>query len=574
MTGLSRALRVAFIAGLASCGGSERRAVEDAAAPAAVQAEAVQFIAWHESVVKPLEKAIAEAWWNANTSGRDADFKAKEAAENELDAVLADRARARRLEKIHDDIAAAGGRIDPLVARQIELLRLQYLEKQLDPELLKRLAAKANAIEQVFNVYRAKVDGKELTDSQVRKILKESRDPAERKAVWEAGKAVGAAVQADLRELVRLRNEAARALGFQDYHRMQLTLGEQDPEQVLALFDELHDLTREPFAVAKNHIDAQLARAYGITVSGLRPWHYQDPFFQEPQAVFPADLDSAYAGADILRLCREFYAGIGLPVDAVLARSDLREKPGKSPHAFCTDIDREGDVRVLANVVPNHYWMGTMLHELGHAVYSSLNIPAEVPYILRTDAHALCTEAVAMLFERFAARGDWLEAMGVAVKDRGAFDEAGALARRHHLLIFAAWSQVMFRFEKSMYADPGQDLNKLWWDLVEKYQLVRRPEGRDAPDYAAKIHIVSAPAYYHNYLMGELFACQLNAAIAREVLGVPPARALYNGNPKVGAFLKARVFAPGRTVRWTELVRAATGEPLNARAFAAEFKGR
>lgn len=132
----------------------------------------------------------------------------------------------------------------------------------------------------------------------------------------------------------------------------------------------------------------------------------------------------------------------------------------------------------------------------------------------------------------------------------------------------------MFRFEKSMYADPGQDLNKLWWDLVEKYQLVRRPEGRDAPDYAAKIHIVSAPAYYHNYLMGELFACQLNAAIAREVLGVPPARALYNGNPKVGAFLKARVFAPGRTVRWTELVRAATGEPLNARAFAAEFKGR
>ena len=67
---------------------------------------------------------------------------------------------------------------------------------------------------------------------------------------------------------------------------------------------------------------------------------------------------------------------------------------------------------------------------------------------------------------------------------------------------------------------------------------------------------------------------QLNAAIAREVLGVPPARALYNGNPKVGAFLKARVFAPGRTVRWTELVRAATGEPLNARAFAAEFKGR
>ena len=57
-------------------------------------------------------------------------------------------------------------------------------------------------------------------------------------------------------------------------------------------------------------------------------------------------------------------------------RSDLYEKPGKSPHAFCTDIDREGDVRVLANIVPNEYWMGTMLHELGHSVYSQQEHPA------------------------------------------------------------------------------------------------------------------------------------------------------------------------------------------------------
>ena len=111
----------------------------------------------------------------------------------------------------------------------------------------------------------------------------------------------------------------------------------------------------------------------------LRPWHYHDPFFQESPAVFAADLDSAYAKLDILKLCRDFYAGIGLPIDDVIARSDLYEKPGKSPHAFCTDIDREGDVRVLANIVPNEYWMGTMLHELGHSVYSSKNIPATSP---------------------------------------------------------------------------------------------------------------------------------------------------------------------------------------------------
>ena len=49
------------------------------------------------------------------------------------------------------------------------MLYLQYLEKQVDPELLKKITAKANAVEQAFNVYRAKVDGKEMTDSEVRK---------------------------------------------------------------------------------------------------------------------------------------------------------------------------------------------------------------------------------------------------------------------------------------------------------------------------------------------------------------------------------------------------------------------
>jgi len=79
---------------------------------------------------------------------------------------------------------------------------LQYLEKQLDPALLKSITAKANAIEKAFNVFRATVDGHEMTDSEVRKVLKESKDSARRQAVWEASKAVGGKVESDLKELV------------------------------------------------------------------------------------------------------------------------------------------------------------------------------------------------------------------------------------------------------------------------------------------------------------------------------------------------------------------------------------
>ena len=177
-----------------------------------------------------------------------------------------------------------------------------------------------------------------------------------------------------------------------------------------------------------------------------------------------------------------------------------------------------------------------------------------------------------MLFERFSKDADWLQAMGVPVPDPSAFDKAGAKMQRAKLLVFSRWCQVMFRFEKALYENPDQDLNRLWWDLVERYQLVHRPKGRNAPDYASKIHIVSAPVYYHNYLMGELFASQVLHAIARDVLnGVDPAKASFVGNKAVGDFLKARVFAPGRSLDWNALTRHATGEALNAKAFAAEI---
>jgi peptidyl-dipeptidase A len=536
-------------------------------------ADARRFIAAHEAEVRPVEKAFSLAWWQANVGGKDADFKAKEEAQNRLDALLANPDKFAALKSIRQSLAQLAKPADPVLVRQIEVLYLQYLEKQVDPALLQQMSAKGNAIEKAFNQYRAKVNGQEMTDSQVRKALKESKDSQYLRSVWEAGKAVGPTVEADLKELVKLRNQAARKLGFRDFHVLQLALGEQRQEDVLKLFDEIDRLITPPFTRMKAEIDAQLAARFGVAAGELKPWHYQDPFFQEAPAIGDTDFDAVYAHADILALAKRFYTGIGLPIDDVIARSDLYEKPGKSPHAFCTDIDREGDVRVLANIVPNEYWMNTMLHELGHSVYSSKNIPATVPYVLRCESHTLCTEGLAMMFQGFAHHAGWLGKMGVPVADPKAFDAAGAHLERHNLLIFAAWCQVMFRFEKELYANPDQDLNKLWWDLVERYQHLQRPAGRNAPDYAAKIHIVSSPAYYHNYLLGQLFASQLHHAIAREVLRTEPAKALYNDRPEVGAFLKTKVFAPGRTLSWNALTRFATGADLSAAAFAQDLSG-
>ena len=148
--------------------------------------------------------------------------------------------------------------------------------------------------------------------------------------------------------------------------------------------------------------------------------------------------------------------------------------------------------------------------------------------------------------------------------------------RRNQLLIFSRWCQVMLRFEKGMYDNPDQDLNK---SLVGPGREVPIAEAtrtdRNAPGLRQQDpHRRRRRAYYHNYMMGQLFACQVHQAICpRRAEGEDPKTISYVGRKDVGEFMKQRVFAPGRTMSWDELTKFATGERLNPRAFAADFGG-
>jgi peptidyl-dipeptidase A len=139
------------------------------------------------------------------------------------------------------------------------------------------------------------------------------------------------------------------------------------------------------------------------------------------------------------------------------------------------------------------------------------------------------------------------------------------------MLVSARWILVMVHFERELYRDPDRDdLNTLWWDLVERMQFIRRPEGRDEPDWAAKIHFSTAPVYYHNYLLGELMASQLTAHLARGEMRGRRSGSI-RGVEAVGRFLRERIFAPGASLDWNELLVHATGEGLNPHYFVEEF---
>jgi peptidyl-dipeptidase A len=136
--------------------------------------------------------------------------------------------------------------------------------------------------------------------------------------------------------------------------------------------------------------------------------------------------------------------------------------------------------------------------------------------------------------------------------------------RRHEQLTFCRFTLTMFNFERELYENPKQDLNKLWWTLAEKYQQLKAPEGRDKADWASKMHFQGAPVYYHHYMLGEVFAAQLRSAVAN--------RGIKGWTPELGKYFAESVFKPGSLYRWAEFVEKATGEPLSAKSFAKEVK--
>jgi peptidyl-dipeptidase A len=357
-------------------------------------------------------------------------------------------------------------------------------------------------------------------------------------------------------ELISLRNESARNAGFSDFYSMQLELQELDPTTLFDLLEKLEKITASAWDEYKTELDTNLAKRFGISIEELMPWHYQDPFFQEAPKQ-KLDLDQYYAGKDIVAISNAYFESIGLPIGDVIARSDLFEREKKNQHAFCLCLDRKMDIRVLCNIRENEFWMGIMLHELGHAAYDKY-IDQNLPFVLRKPSHTLTTEASAMLFGRLSKNGDFSnQHVGLDKKKADEIDQLSRQQTAATLLVFSRWVMVMVHFERAMYQKTGIDLNRYWWDLVERFQGVNRVAGRNKPDWASKLHLACAPVYYQNYLLGEMFASQLLNKLS--------------SSKSIGDFLISRLYSIGDTMPWDETIAYATGEKLNPVYFAKDI---
>lgn len=446
---------------------------------------------------------------------------------------------------------------DPLLKRQLNVLIRSFKESQLPKDLLEAIAKKEAELSLTYANFRPVVDGKALSENELREILKLENDPERRKRAWEASKEIGVAMAPQILSLVSLRNRAAKHLGYQDYFEMQLDLQEVDRPHLFALLDDLAERSDAAYIHMLEDVKSRLSTRFNTPLKDFGPWAWSDPFCQE-DPLDTHELDRLLDGVDIAAACKRYYEAMGFDVRAILERSDLYERPGKCQHAFCTHIDRRGDIRTLNNISPSIKWLEVLLHELGHAIYET-GFDPNLPWLLRQPPHMIPTEAMALIAGRQAYRKAALPALVGPGKEPLIALADASLKRRQ--LIFSRWVLTMTHFESELYRSPSQDLSSLWWKLVEKFQKIPVPHGRSCKaDWAAKYHIGLAPVYYFSYLLGELFASSIQEALGQDL-----------ATPGSGDFLRKKLFAPGNSFTWSGLIRTVSGRDLSPEAWLREF---
>lgn len=553
--------------------------------PSALQERADHFLTLFNAGYQSLIAVREAASWDASVDVTPAHDAAAEATSRSFAAFTGHAtviAEARALLARRTELA-------PVTVLQLQRVLLNAAEGPMtNPALARARIAAETAQDSTLNSFTFHLDDQPLTTNDLEQRLLTSTDLAERRALWEASKQSGPALKPGLIELQKLRNGVAQELGYPDYFTLQFANYGLDVDAMLRLNDEFLRVLRPLYLQLHTWAKYELAKRYGQPVPKRIPAHWlANRWGQEwPALVAAANLDAQFALHPrewVAKTAEQFFTGLGFaPLPASFwQKSDLYPRAvdapsHKSDHAYCYDVDLDGDVRGLLNIEANTDWYGTAHHEFGHAFYFLAYRRPEVPPLLRDSPVSGLHEGIAELGAFAARQAPYLQSIGIlpagAAPDPVAFLLDDALNPSLPFMFFA--SGTMTHWEADLYARdlPPDQWNARWWQYVRDFQGIEPPEPRGEQwcDAATKTHINSVPCYYANYAIATVIRFQLHDFIAKKFLHQPPQSCNYAGHTEVGDFLRT-IMEKGATEDWRQVLRDATGEELSTRAMLEYF---
>lgn len=457
----------------------------------------------------------------------------------------------KKIEKIIEEWRnRASSLADDTLARRLEIWWRCFLGGKIYSD--STIAEKENNLQKKIADFKFKYAGENITLSEIQNKIRKEKNQKNRQKLWNVVSQLSIEAKDELVELVKLRNEKAKSLGFYNYYSLALYLQQIEEGWLINTLNSLEQKTHKKFqelieAAKKKH-----------KTKVIYPWDF-DAIIHKwttlSDTYFPKD--------SIFNILHRFHSNIGFKTDSLPIKEIIKDIPFGGLNI---GINIPNDSRLILNPIEGIRFYQIAFHEYGHAlqvVHTQIRFPILKGYEWIPGASCgAYSEGLAELQVQFLSDPEWLKRFTSATQDE--IDKYLATKNFNEIYILRKTLKDFF-FEYEMYKNPEQDLELLEKEMYKKFLLVDIPE-KNPHRFAASIWYTMYPCYIQNYILAEMIAAQLYEVITNK-FGISRI-----DNPEVSKWIISSLYANGEMEEWFIRIKNASGKSLEPGAYLRKLK--
>ncbi|MGD8719847.1 MAG: M3 family metallopeptidase [Candidatus Zixiibacteriota bacterium] len=426
--------------------------------------------------------------------------------------------------------AVLAGDCDATAKRRARILSNWITQIRVDTDEIIDLK---NDIQKIVIHTKPTLDGEEIPRNAKTKILFNDEDRDKRRRAFNSEGQLRSELLDRARRLYRMKNESARALGFEDYPTLVLAGEDLTVDELNGIFDKYEAETRPAY----EELIAEGAERFGL--ERVEPWDLN----YVATKITSAD-DNYFPRAVAMPSLTKVVTGYGRDLDSmgIVIHEDADIPYG----GLCFSIRTPTDIRILVNLKDGMQDLHTLYHEFGHAVHRKFTGPEY--YTLKAGDTGFFAEAMADTWGMLVHRPAWLDEYTDMSED-----EIGRIDRAADKTFACRVRRFMARqsFEIDAYRDPDGDMDAALDRHAERFLGF----GYNDPErWAEEYFPLLYPIYSKNYMLARVIQRAVHRHLEKEYGEILD-------QPKVFDFLVDNFYRDGALLTWKEKL-AAVGASL------------
>lgn len=449
---------------------------------------------------------------------------------------------------------------DDTLARRLELWWRCFLGGSIYSD--SAISANENYLQKKITNFKFSYLGNRITLAEISNRLRTEENQKQRKNYWLITSQLSDNAKDELVELVKLRNEKAKKLGFYNYYSLSLFLQQIKEDWLIKTFSNLEEKTRAPFQEfiesSKKKFKPEIYQRSVTKTRKFHPWDFDAALYR-----WASISDTHFPKDSIFHILHRFHKNIGFKVDSLPIKETIKDIPFGGLNI---GINIPLDSRYLLNPITGKRFYNVAFHEYGHAlqiVHTNVRYPILKGYEWIPGASCgAYAEGVAELQAEFVNDPEWLRTYTSASQDDA---EKYVATRTFSDLYYLRRTLKDFFFEYEMYKNPDQDLAALEREMYKKYLLVEI-DSTMPHRFASSIWYTMYPCYYQNYILSKMISAQVYEVIVNKF------GSSRISNPEIANWIVKHLYAHGEVQEWYERIRNTTGKSLETGAYLRTLK--